>query len=79
MKRSLPDCLPLRRTSTISSLLLLVAPLWAAQAQELRILDFTIDATGHPRAQVYECLAYYEDHQSELDPLVAAQNERLNE
>ncbi len=25
------------------------------------------------RAQVYECLAYYEDHKAELDPLVAAQ------
>ena len=25
------------------------------------------------RAQVYECLAYYEDHKSEIDPLVAAQ------
>ena len=25
------------------------------------------------RAQVYECLAYYEDHQGEVDPLVAAQ------
>jgi uncharacterized protein (DUF433 family) len=25
------------------------------------------------RAQVYECLAYYEDHKPEIDPLVAAQ------
>jgi uncharacterized protein (DUF433 family) len=25
------------------------------------------------RAQVYECLAYYEDHQRDLDPLIAAQ------
>jgi len=25
------------------------------------------------RAQVYECLAYYEDHQNEINPLVAAQ------
>jgi uncharacterized protein (DUF433 family) len=25
------------------------------------------------RAQVYECLAYYEDHKSQLDPLVAGQ------
>ena len=25
------------------------------------------------RAQVYECLAYYEDHQSDLNPLIAAQ------
>jgi uncharacterized protein (DUF433 family) len=25
------------------------------------------------RAQVYECLAYYEDHKDQLEPLVAAQ------
>ena len=31
------------------------------------------------RAQVYECLAYYEDHQSEIDPLVTAQTAHLNE
>ena len=31
------------------------------------------------RAQVYECLAYYEDHKSEIDPLVAAQTTRANE
>ena len=31
------------------------------------------------RAQVYECLAYYEDHRSELDPLVTAQAARLDE
>lgn len=31
------------------------------------------------RAQVYECLAYYEDHQTELNPLVAAQIAPLNE
>jgi len=31
------------------------------------------------RAQVYECLAYYEDHRSELEPLVAAQTSRLDE
>ena len=31
------------------------------------------------RAQVYACLAYYEDHQSELDPLVAAQTAHLDE
>jgi len=30
-------------------------------------------------AQVYECLAYYEDHRSELDPLVAAQTAHLDE
>ena len=28
---------------------------------------------------VYECLAYYEDHQSEIDPLVAAQTAHLDE
>lgn len=39
----------------------------------------TIDsliATGFPnltRAQVYECLAYYEDHRGEIDVLVARQ------
>ena len=31
------------------------------------------------RAQVYECLACYEDHQSEIDPLVAEQTARLDE
>jgi len=31
------------------------------------------------RAQVYECLAYYEDHQRELDPLIAAQTAPLEE
>jgi uncharacterized protein (DUF433 family) len=31
------------------------------------------------RAQVYECLAYYEDHQTELEPLVASQTEHLDE
>ncbi len=31
------------------------------------------------RAQVYECLAYYEDHRSELDLLVAAQTAHLDE
>jgi type III restriction enzyme len=25
------------------------------------------------RAHVYECLAYYEDHQNEINPLIAAQ------
>ena len=38
--------------------------------------------TSLPRltwAQVYECLAYYEDHRDELEPLVAAQTERLGE
>jgi uncharacterized protein (DUF433 family) len=31
------------------------------------------------RAQVYECLAYYEDHLNELNPLVATQIAHLNE
>ena len=31
------------------------------------------------RAQVYECLAYYEDHRSELDPVVTAQTAHLDE
>jgi len=31
------------------------------------------------RAQVYECLAYYEDHREELEPLVAAQTGHLDE
>ena len=35
--------------------------------------------SGLTRAQVYECLAYYEDHRTELDPLVAAQTAHLDE
>ena len=31
------------------------------------------------RAQVYECLAYYEDHRSEIDPLVSVQTAHLDE
>ncbi len=31
------------------------------------------------RAQVYECLAYYEDHRSEIDPLVAEQTAHLDQ
>ena len=31
------------------------------------------------RAQVYECLAYYEDHQAGIDPLAAAQTAHLEE
>ena len=31
------------------------------------------------RAKVYECLAYYEDHQNEIDPLVTAQTAHLDE
>jgi len=31
------------------------------------------------RAQVYECLAYYEDHRDELEPLVVAQTKHLDE
>lgn len=30
------------------------------------------------RAQVYECLAYYEDHREQIEPLVAAQTTELN-
>ncbi len=33
---------------------------------------------GLSRAQVYESLAYYEDHQAELEPLIAAQISRLD-
>jgi uncharacterized protein (DUF433 family) len=36
----------------------------------------SITATSFPtltRAQVYECLAYYEDHKGEIDVLVARQ------
>lgn len=29
--------------------------------------------SGLRRAQVYECLAYYEDHRGEIDALVARQ------
>ncbi len=28
------------------------------------------------RAQVYECLAYYEDHREQIEPLVAGQTSR---
>ena len=31
------------------------------------------------RSQVYECLAYYEDNKSEIEPLVVMQTARLNE
>lgn len=31
------------------------------------------------RAQVYECLAFYEDHKTEIDPLVAGQIQHLDE
>ena len=31
------------------------------------------------RAQVYECLAYYEDHRGQIDPLVAAQTAQLDD
>jgi len=37
----------------------------------------TLTTTCFPnltKAQVYECLAYYEDHRGEIDLLVAAQN-----
>jgi uncharacterized protein (DUF433 family) len=31
------------------------------------------------RAQVYECLAFYEDHRDELEPLISAQTNQLDE
>jgi len=31
------------------------------------------------RAQFYECLAYYEDHRNEIDPLVAEQSRHIDE
>ena len=31
------------------------------------------------RAQVFECLAYYEDHREQLDPLIDAQTAYLDE
>ena len=31
------------------------------------------------RAQVFECLAYYEDHRQQLDPLIEAQIAHLDE
>jgi len=30
------------------------------------------------RAQAYECLAYFEDHRDEIEPLVAAQTAQVN-
>jgi uncharacterized protein (DUF433 family) len=30
------------------------------------------------RAQVYECLAYYEDHREQIEPLVGAQTAEMN-
>ena len=44
----------------------------------LIVLGSTVDDvcrsfTGVTRAQVYECLAYYEDHRGEIDALVAEQ------
>ncbi len=33
---------------------------------------------GLTRAKVYECLAYYEDHQAELEPLIAEQTTDLD-
>jgi uncharacterized protein (DUF433 family) len=31
------------------------------------------------RAQVFECLAYYEDHRQQLDPLITAQTAHVDE
>ena len=44
----------------------------------LIVLGSTVDDVcrsfpGVTRAQVYECLAYYEDHRGEIDALVAEQ------
>lgn len=44
----------------------------------LIVLGSTVDDvcrsfSGVTRAQVYECLAYYEDHRGEIDALVAEQ------
>ena len=42
----------------------------------------TLTTTSFPnltRAQVYECLAYYEDHRGEIDLLVAEQMARAPE
>jgi uncharacterized protein (DUF433 family) len=42
----------------------------------------TLTTNGFPqlsRAQVYECLAYYEDHRGEIDLLVADQMVRASE
>jgi uncharacterized protein (DUF433 family) len=44
----------------------------------------TIDTLGNcfpqlTRSQVYECLAYYEDHRGEIDLLVARQMARASE
>ena len=42
----------------------------------------TLTATCFPqltRSQIYECLAYYEDHRGEIDLLVARQMARTSE
>ena len=41
--------------------------------------DVVVSFPRLTRAQVYECLAYYEDHKVELDPLVAAQTAHPDE
>ena len=38
-----------------------------------RFTDEPLGFPGVTRAQVYECLAYYEDHRAEIDDLVAGQ------
>ena len=40
---------------------------------------FQREFEGITRAQVYECLAYYEDHRGEIDVLVARQTSPENE
>jgi uncharacterized protein (DUF433 family) len=41
--------------------------------------DVVVSLPRLSRAQVYECLAYYEDHKSEIEPLVAAQTADADE
>ena len=51
-----------------------------AMIQTGATVDEVVESLGRvTRAQVYECLAYYEDHKSEIDPLVAAQTAHADE
>jgi uncharacterized protein (DUF433 family) len=43
------------------------------------VADVVTSFPSITRAQVYECLAYYEDHKAEIDPLVAEQTAHLHE
>ena len=47
-----------------------IAVLQSSETVETITRDCFPDLT---RAQVYECLAYYEEHREEIDPLVAVQ------